>query len=135
MSNCLEEQELINDFELYFPLVAKHVFSYKLKSYGLLEIVLDDDSKLVYDWYDKSILNLKDNLDDISEEAWRKHFRYKLVKLLRQRHMPQKVLSELTGISERTLTKYTNGSATPSSYNIRKIARSLKVDINELIDI
>lgn len=135
MGNCLEEQELINDFELYFPLVAKHVFSYKLKSYGLLEIVLDDNSKLIYDCHDKSILNLKDNLDDISEEAWRKHFRYKLVKLLNHRHMPQKVLSELTGISERTLTKYTNGSATPSLYNARKIARAFKVDICELIDI
>ena len=135
MSNCLEEQELIDDFELYFPWVAKHVFSYKLKSYGLLEIVLDDNSKLIYDWYDKSILNLKDNLDDISEEAWRKHFRYKLIKLLNNRHIPQKVLSELTGISERTLTKYTNGLATPSLYNARKIARALKVDVCELVDI
>lgn len=135
MSTGFEEQELIDEFKLYFPLIAEHAVEYEIKTYGLLLVILNDGSQLIFDWYDKSILNLKDNLDDISEDAWRKHFRYKLVKLLRHRHMPQKVLSELTGISEQTLTKYTNGSATPSLYNARKIARALKVDVSELVDI
>lgn len=128
-------QELVNDFKLHFPLVAKHAVKYRLKKYGLLEVVLDDNSKLVFDYVNKSIFNIKDNLDDISETDWRKHFRYKLIMILYKAGMSQKRLAEKTGISEVTICKYTNGSATPSLYNARKIARALGIDINELIDI
>ena len=76
------EQELVNDFKLHFPLVAKHAVKYRLKKYGLLEVILDDNSKLVFDYVNKSIFNIKDNLDDISETDWRKHFRYKLIMIL-----------------------------------------------------
>lgn len=133
-SNWFDQQTLVDEFTLYFPFIARHAVVYRVKTYGLLEMDLDDGTTFVFDWYDKSLFQIKDD-DSDNEKLWRKHFKYKLVKLLFFRRMSQKKLSELTGISEITISKYMNGTSTPSLFNARKIARALNVDINELIDI
>lgn len=62
-----------------------------------------------------------------SEQKWRKMFSYKLHRAIATHGMSQQTFSELTGISEHTLSKYVMGNATPSSYNLKKICSVLGV--------
>ena len=133
--NDFELQDLVDEFKLYFPRIADHAIKYEMRDYGQLLVCTNDDCKLIFDWYDKSILNVKEELIDTEEKVWRSYFSNKLNRLLIRSNMTQRDLSRLTDISEVTLSKYSRGLATPSAFNIRKLAKAFGVNPTELMDI
>lgn len=58
-----------------------------------------------------------------------------LADILEEYRMTQKELSEDTGISESTITRYIRGECMPSLKNIINIMIALECDFEELVDI
>lgn len=60
-------------------------------------------------------------------------FMEKLNQTLQKQNITQKQLSELTGITEQSISRYTNGSRTPGALELIKIANALDVSIDYLL--
>ena len=92
-----------------------------------------------YNWFDKRIRILsKDGgeteICELSDTDTRKQFAYNLYNKIRRMGMNQQKLSELTGISENTISNYCVGKGLPNVYNLKKICRALKCSVYELVD-
>lgn len=100
-------------------------------------IKIDDGYNYIYDASDES-LNLyikRLEADELLEEAeWRNRFGMRLRSKMKKSRIGQDELSEMTGISRVTLSKYMNGKVTPSAYNLKKLARCLNCYVRELTD-
>lgn len=68
---------------------------------------------------------------DISDEEWLKRFSVLLKHKLRINRMDQTTLSELTGISRVSISKYVSGKSAPTFRNLELIARALKCSVDE----
>lgn len=123
-------QYLIGQFKLYNPELADRVVMNYFVSRFRLKCELDDGSTVIFNSR-TCILRTYSNSDD-TEENWRKRFRHCLFDTLDEKHITQKELSDRTGISEVMLSRYMNGYATPSAYNLKKIADALDCDIDDL---
>lgn len=75
-----------------------------------------------------------DRYDEIArnEGAWRKNFSKRLLVKMRRKGISQEHLSELSGISTVTISKYVNGLASPSGYNLERLSRALQCSVSEL---
>ena len=106
---------------------------------GHLEITvkLRDGRLLTYELMDDRIRFITDDYDDgyFDESVWRNNFSECLIAKMRKRGVSRDRLSELTGISRVTISKYTNGKASPSGYNLELMARALCCSISELTSI
>ena len=67
----------------------------------------------------------------MNEDVYKKEFGRRLIRIIKRKGFTQKELSELTGISERTLTRYICGKSIPSLLHIDKIARALNCSVDE----
>jgi len=76
--------------------------------------------------------NLRINVER-NEAGWRHAFANNLAKNMHDKYISQSELSNVTGISSVSLSRYINERATPSGYNLEKIADALGCDITDLI--
>lgn len=60
-------------------------------------------------------------------------FKDNLKEILKERGISQRQLSEMTGITEATISKYSKGERVPSITNALKISESLGVSIDFLV--
>ena len=128
-----KQKYLFDMFETYFPSLARQTgYCYVSGKYEITAVLKNGDT-CIYDDYDNSIRFVK-NRETIDEETWRTRFGQKLYRMLRDQHITSKELSESTNISEITLSKYINGKATPSTYNLQKIATALSCSEGYLMD-
>lgn len=67
----------------------------------------------------------------LDNESWAREFGMRLRDKLIARRMDQETLSKLTGISKVSISKYINGKAVASSYNLELIARALGCSLDE----
>lgn len=104
---------------------------------GQMEITVKIKSgkKYSYDWMQKLTTSLydPDKEYDETEAEWRNRFARNLDHKLYNVGMSQDLLAFETGISPVTISKYIRARATPSTYNLRKIAQALKCSVSELI--
>ena len=61
--------------------------------------------------------------------------RNNLKKLLTDKNMTQKELSEITGITESAISRYTKENRIPRGDNLIKIARALNVQMEDILDV
>ena len=106
---------------------------------GHLEITvkLSNGDKLCYEFIGNRIWSLlsDDRNNIIDEESWRHIFSTRLKNRMRLCGVTQDRLSMLTGISRVTLSKYMNGAASPSGYNLNRICQALECSMSELTDV
>lgn len=93
--------------------------------------ILDDGMKLTYNYLTGKIRFLKDSESKITEEDWVKDFSMILRQKIFLRGMSQGDLSEATGISKVSISKYMTGKSIPSYYNMTKIAQALECSVSE----
>lgn len=128
---------LLKDCEMYFPYVVEKMVTWYPS--GSDEIVIRTNDGMTYVYYGMShscgVLHdpSDEDLDSMEENQWRESFSFKLRKRMETTSLNQEKLSERTGISTHTISKYMRGKATPSTYNLCKIARALKCSETELI--
>lgn len=56
-----------------------------------------------------------------------------IVKLLREQHMSQKQLADLTGLTEATISHYVKGDRFPGGINLVRVAEAFGVTTNYLL--
>lgn len=70
----------------------------------------------------------------MTEIEWINIFGDNLITMLQERRMTQRDLSDMTGLSEATISKYVNKQQAPSLKAIINISWALNIDVSELID-
>lgn len=125
---------IYEEFQLMFPSIADHAVSWEPINEIEIRIYLDDGMEMCYDHLSKCARRvIYHEEDDIDEKVWRREFARNIDRRMRQLGINQMILSERSGISQITISKYMNCSATPSTYNTRRLARALECDYNDLI--
>jgi len=119
-----------------FPSIHAKVVSWYPSDKSEIVVILDDGVKMAYESFDDTIRTIKSEYissEVMDEVSYRKKFSDALRYQMRMSGIIQYELSEQTGISVQTLSKYLRGTATPSAYNIFKIANALGCPISKLI--
>lgn len=125
------ENSLYREYSMYFPEYADNTLrSHQVNRWDLI-VSLIDGRRFLYNGLEHSIGEIPAT-EDISEEQFRREFSRRLSRMLYERTMTQYDLSKLTGISAVSISKYISRKATPSFYNVRRIARALDCSVEEL---
>ena len=126
---------VLNEFEYYHPYIAEKTVDWWPSAQMEITVKTENDDRYIFNWIEKSIKKVYSSRmaeENILEDDWRAEFSCNLIKKMRKLGMSQDTLSEKTGISKETISKYTCGRATPSFYNVDKIARALRCSVSEL---
>ena len=70
---------------------------------------------------------------NFEQKEWDIEFGINLEQKLKEKELNKSELSKLTGIDKSTITKYTSGKKTASSYNVASMAKALGCSTDELI--
>lgn len=139
MNKYLEVWEpVLRKFEEYYPHLLSGMLDWYPSGRNEITVHLKNQDTLIYNFVTNDIRRngiSETDADDITEDEWRKIFSKKLIDKMYYANISQWRLSELTGISEVSISKYMNGRATPSGFNIDRICRALKCSVSELTDI
>ena len=123
--------------------VTEHVVDWYPSGYQEITVTMSDGKKYLYDFINSRIIpirrmtDLNSSRNDISrdEQSWRINFSKRLRIRMNRKCINQDMLSELTGISRVTLSKYMNGLASPSGYNLERISTALECSVSELVSV
>lgn len=128
-------EPVLQSFSRAYPHYYEEMVDWFPSAHLEITVKLKDGRKLAYELIGDYITFIKDSKQDerdFDEQLWRENFARCLSVKMRKIGMNQYRLSELTGISTVTLSKYTNAKASPSGYNIELLARALECSIGEL---
>lgn len=130
------EKILIDDFLIRSSVSIQEIDDYKQFDKFELLVILKSGVRILYDYIDHTMEYLRpkpSNVFDMPEKDWRVAYSRRFYKRIRDRGISQNELSEMTGISRVTLSRYINGKATPSLYNAGKLAKALNCDLRDFI--
>ena len=128
-------EPVLNNFKMHYPEMYDQMVDWYPSAHLQITVKLNDGQYITYELIDDLVTTVYDsysNDDEMDEEMWRDNFARRLSNRMRTGGMTRSRLSDLTGISIVTLSKYMNGKAIPSGYNLERIARALKCSIAEL---
>ena len=125
---------ILEEFENVYPSVASETNWWYVVGLNEIVVILDDGSRFIYNYMTKMLKQFYSpgEVDEQNEEECRREFSRNLRKKMEDAYMTQEMLSEATGISKVTISKYMNGLATPSIYNARRICKALNCATYEL---
>lgn len=129
---------VVEDFERNNPDLVDQVVDWYPVGQMEIAVKLRNGKRLIYNFIGNYIQTCHDprEVDESIEEImWREEFAKRLCKKMKINCVSQETLSDLTGISKVTLSKYMNGLATPSSYNTDRLAKALKCSSSEFMNI
>ena len=121
------------NFSMRYPDIAKDVVEIHYGENKLnLYMELKDGTRLAFYECDDSIGYLPKDESSMTEEECRKEFGIRLSRLMRFKGIMQSELSELTGITQASISQYINGKKSPTFYTVDKIARALDCSLEDL---
>lgn len=122
----------------YQHIVDKMVDYYPVSS-DEIKIIMNDGKDLIYNVVmDKMrwAVDRRDNMKNFPDEtSYRKTVQICLGSIMRMRRVSRQELSDITGLSEVSISKYLNGKATPTLYHAEKIARALDCSVSDFYKI
>jgi DNA-binding XRE family transcriptional regulator len=126
---------IFNDFIQRYPELAEKIIDWYPSGQMEITVKIKGGEKYLYDWQEQLVylVHASDEQYAVNEEEWRIRFAKKLQRKLNCLGMTQEALAFNTGISLVTISKYINGKATPSGYNIQRIASALQCSYSELM--
>ena len=119
---------LIEGFNLYNKSLSKLAVDYKMLDYSNLLVILDDGRRVIYNDTSTGSRILPDR-NNFTDDEYKRELGYRLYYLMRRKFITGKELSEMTGISEHTISTYVCEKTIPSAANLERIANALGVDI------
>jgi DNA-binding Xre family transcriptional regulator len=140
MSEYLKIWEpVLREFEIWHPAIAEKMIDWYPSGRNEITIKTADGSMWIFNFIGAALRRVDISENDVdrgsSESEWRERFADKLERKMKSSGISRWKLSEMTGISEVSLSKYVNCKATPSGYNIERLASALECSVSELIDI
>lgn len=126
---------LIEDFNRYFPTFAEHVKWYRSDHTLPLELIfyLDDDTMWLFDDTRKSIRKIAKNSECFTEEEYREEVSRRLQKYMFIREWTQVELAEATRLSQQRISTYIACRSTMSIYTAYRIIEALHCPSDLLI--
>lgn len=138
MARRMSEQwnSVVEEFEMWYPNIAEKVVDWYPSARFEITVKTSDDEMFIFDWLEKSITRI----DTIDSEQYTDRdvsimFSNKLRSKIMHKCMSMDELSELSGISRMTLSKYINAKSVPNLHNIHALSRALDCSVSELTDI
>lgn len=130
-------EKVMDDFERNYPELVEEVSDWYPINHMEMVVILKNGRRMVYSFIGNMVRPYHDpeKHNIVDEDEWRMEFANRLNKKMRDACMSQYTLSERTGISLVTLSKYMNGKATPSCYNLDRISRAFKCSSSEFTNI
>ena len=136
MSRFIEMWEpILQSFEQKYPHIADIMTDWYPGGRNEIVVQTSKSERFSYNYVGDKIVKLDDREELRDETEWREKFAERLCYKMMLAGIEQWKLSQLTGISEVSLSKYMNGRTTPSGYNIERIARALNCSASELTNI
>ena len=129
-------EDVLAGLEFSYPELYERVVDWYPSGCMEITVKLDDGRKKAYVLMDDLLVDIfdpKEQTYEVDEDEWRMNFARRLKNRMHRFGISQDELSERTGISKVTLSKYQNGRALPSGANIERLARALHCSYNELI--
>lgn len=129
-------ENMLNEIARVRPDIYNRMVDWYSSDQGEITIKVEDGKKYAFDFrhIDRPTLipSFLDSVAEIEEIEWRKNFARRLRRRMEYIGVSQEWLSEKTGISQVTISKYLNVKATPSGYNLERIARALGTSVGSL---
>lgn len=126
------ENNIIYNLKLTYHNIYRRMVSYTvLTDYDIL-IKLDDGTRVLYDDFDKSYRRLSYDIYNPSEESYGIEFGKRLTNLMYRKCITQYELAQRSGLSQSSISRYTNGTTIPSIYIFNRILSTLQLDEDEI---
>lgn len=129
----LIDEYLYDNFKHYFPINAERVIAVTQDGPHDLIVRLDDGTYMLYSDLNNTIRRLPTDSRNMTEEEFRREFRFRVYKILNMRGITQKELAQMAGITEANLSGYLTGKRTPTFYTANKIAKALDCSVEDFI--
>lgn len=97
-----------------------------------IRIDLDDGKQYDYDSRLKILMPVYAGHGESDDDAIIKEFVLNIFVEMKTRGVSQEDLADMTGISQATISRYTNGDSVPDLIALRKIARALGCSVSDL---
>lgn len=123
----------LRNVQMDYPWIAKDADEYFTDDPFEVVVRLLDGTMVAYDDLTHMVRRLPSDSDHLSESEYLNEFAIRLHRRMAAKAMTQLTLSELTGISNVTLSNYLNRKTMPSIYNVYKIAKALGCSIEDFM--
>ena len=129
----MPDEYILRNLKWNYPKLVEK--AYEIRDYGPFEllILIENERPIVYDDLNKYIRTLPRDSRFMSENECRNEFGIRMRKYMQVTGINQTILSNKTGLTQCTISKYANGEITPSIYNATKIANALGCSIDDLM--
>lgn len=138
MQDKITWKMIYDEFKDTYP--SKHKETIHYEPFGVAEILIfmKDGSKYVYNHQYHRLRCVQEprpipEPEPLSDEERLNEFSKKLRKVMKSRHINQRELSELTGISRQAINRYLNGERIPDIRIIFRIMDALECEPNDLL--
>lgn len=131
-------EPVLRQFKNDYPNYYEDMINWYCVGRSELVIILRDGRKISYEFIGSRIRFIQDRdceLDNIDETMWRENFARRLCRKMNSLGISRDRLSESTGISLVTVSKYMNARSIPSSYNMELLTKALDCTVQELTTI
>lgn len=124
--------EIYMNFKTYYPFLDAEVNSWSPNGINSIIAELSDGTVIEYNDSLRSFRTVRKF--DGTEESWKTEFASKLIKLMSDKGCDQTCLSEISNISQQSISNYLHKKAIPNCYTASKLAKALGCTVSELID-
>lgn len=124
--------EIYMNFKTYYPFLDAEVNSWSPNGINSIIAELSDGTVIEYNDSLRSFRTVRKF--DGTEESWKTEFASKLIKLMSDKGCDQTYLSEISNISQQSISNYLHKKAIPNCYAVSKLAKALGCTVSELID-
>lgn len=126
------KEYFIKNFELYHSHLVEEVEEYNIDRLGYLVVRMKDGSVILFDNDTYSIVDYPSNIREMSSKQHKEDFGRRLRLVMRRKGFTQKRLSEESGISEVSISRYVNGGREPSFHTVDILAYTLGCSVDDL---
>lgn len=129
------KRDLIDRLKLMYPFIYERAESFELESFHELLIFDKDGGRYRYDDVYDTFRYFKPGYksSDRDDERVLRVFAFRLQRQMTLRGMTQSDLSDITGISQPTISNYLNRRQSPDIVKLNKIALALNCSVDELL--
>lgn len=128
-------EPVLREFIFKYPIIAEQVVDWYPCGQMRILLRLSTGEKKIYDLIDSRLISVGTPIFELdnADDEWKKRFAARLRRKLCITGVTQWELSEKTGISEVTISKYLHGKAIPSAVNVDRIAWALNCDVSDIM--
>ena len=124
--------EIYMNFKAYYPFLDEEVSSWSPNGLNSIIAELLDGTIIEYNDALRSFRTVRKF--DGTEDSWKREFASKLIKMMANKGCDQTYLSEISGVSQVSISKYLNKKAIPNCYTVFKLSKALGCNVSDLMD-